>query len=295
VSASPTPPDVPGEVSLGASLARLRREAGLTGKELGRRAGMSQAKVSRIETGVGSVDPKDVSALAGALGLSEDEQLHLTEQAERGRDQVTDWRPTRLGAADRQRDFAQLEAATREFRVYQPAVVVGLLQTSEYARSVLSQFQALTSAKIADSPVDVSEAVSARVRRHQVLADKNRHFTFIMSEAVLSNRLCRPADMLAQIERIREVAAESNVTVSIVPADARWKIPPYHGFEMLDDRCVLIDLINTTLISRVRADIRLYGEVFATLEELGTTDIGPLLDQYYDFYLEESGRDHGRG
>jgi transcriptional regulator with XRE-family HTH domain len=285
---SPDPPAQP-VPTVGEALAKLRKEARLTGHQLGALAGMSQAKISRIETGAALVDPRDVSALAQALNLSHEDERRLVEQAERAHNQMTDWRPAQLGVADRQRDVAQLEGTTREFRVFQPAVIVGLLQTSEYARAIITKFQTeLASSRIATSSVVVSEAVSARVQRHEVLAEPQKHFHFVMSEAVLSNRLSRPTDMLAQIDRLREVARQDNVTLRIVPAEARWAIPPYHGFELLDDRCVLVDLFNTTLMSRGRSDIRLYREVFDSIELQATTDIDPILDRYLDFYLDQS-------
>jgi transcriptional regulator with XRE-family HTH domain len=293
---SPPPSaEVPGDVTFGAALLILRRRAGLTGRELADRAGTSQARISRLEHGA-TVDPRDIPALGRELGLDEEGIQRLVElaEAEQGQDQTADWRPTPFGAAPRQHEFGQLESTAHDFRVFQPTVVVGLLQTSEYARSILSQFQSLTSARIADSPVDVSEAVSARIQRHGVLAEKNRQFRFVMSEAVLSNRFCRAADMLAQIDRIREVAEAENVTIGFVPPDAPWTIPPYHGFELLDEKQVLIDLVNTTLVSRERADIRLYREVFELAEKLSTTDVNPILDRYFDFYLEESRREHNR-
>jgi hypothetical protein len=69
---------------------------------------------------------------------------------------------------------------------------------------------------------------------------------------------------------------------------------PYHGFELLDDWCVLVDLINTTLVSRGRADIRLYAEVFDALLEQSTTDIDAILDRYFTYYLDEAGRKRSR-
>jgi transcriptional regulator with XRE-family HTH domain len=280
--------------SVGKALYRLRKRAGLTGQQLGRAVKMSQAKISRIENGVGAVDPADVRRVAHELNASEEEVARLIELAESGHNRMADWRPTELGAAGRQHEFAQLEATTQELRVFQPAVVVGLLQTSEYARAILAPFTEVADSRTADSTVDVSEAVSARVRRHEVLADATKQFRFVMAETVLTNRLCRPADMLAQLDRIREVARQENVTVSIVPENARWPIPPYHGFELADDRAVLVDTFNTTLRSRGRADIRLYRDVFDALERSGTTDIDPIIDRHFDIYLELSRRPRSR-
>ncbi len=284
-------PDLP----IGAHLARLRRQRGLTGQDLGLRAQMSQAKVSRIETGVVVADPADVGRLARALGLSDAEAQELVDRAEQAQHHASEWRTIPVGVAERQREVAALENSTREFRVFQPTVVFGLLQTSEYARAILSKFQSVpASSRMAGSTADIAEAVTARVRRHEVLAEPGRRFHFLMSEAVLDNRLCRPHEMVAQIERLREAAAEENTSLRIIPAGARWSIPPYHGFELMDDRCILVDLFSGSLMSRERGAIRMYRQVFDALEQQGTQDIDPILDRYLDLYLDLTRRPRAR-
>ncbi len=291
---SPLPFSPADDTPVGTTLARLRRAAGLTGKQLGSRLGISQAKVSRIETGAVVADPKDVRAYARTLGLPADEERRLVEQAERSHNRMTDWRPSQLDVADRQRDVAQIEASTKEFRIFQPAVIVGLLQTSEYARAILARFQSdLVASGSAEPTGLISEAVSARVQRHEVLADPRKQFFFVMSEAVLSNRVCRPTDMLAQIERLREVARQKNVWLGLIPAEIEWATPPYHGFELLDDRHVMVDLFNTTLTSNGRADATLYRQVFNSMRRRATEDIDRILDRHFEIYLELS-RPHAR-
>ena len=277
------------EIPIGVTLARLRRAAGFTGQELGALTGMSQPKISRIETGTAQPDPRDVRTLARALDLDPTDVQRLVDRAERAQNRMTDWRPGEPGVADRQREVAQVEHTTREFRVFQPAVIVGLLQTSEYARAILTPFQLnLVASRTGDAPGVVSEAVSARVRRHEVLADQRKKFHFVMTESVLTNRVCRPTDMLAQIERLREVARQDNVKLGIIPERARLSIPPYHGFELLDDRYVMVDLFNTTLMSRGRVDTSLYRQVFDNLQERAETEIDEILDRHLEIYLDLS-------
>ena len=291
----PSLPADPDEASVGETLGRLRRAAKLTGHQLGSRAGMSQAKISRIETGNVPAEPRDVQALARALRLPAEDERRLVERAARSHNRMTDWRPVPPDLADRQREIGQMETGTREFRVFQPAVIVGLLQTSEYMRVLLNRIYGdLFSDRTGEPSGVVSEAVSARVQRHEVLADQRKHFYFLMTESVLSNRVCPPIDMLAQIERLREVAKQENVTIRIVPADVQWSIPPYHGFELLDDKYVTVDLFNTTLITRGRMDIALYRQVFEDLESLGTAEIDQVLDRYIDTYLDLSRPRPGR-
>jgi transcriptional regulator with XRE-family HTH domain len=287
---SPLPLEEVEDAPVGEVLARLRRAAKVTGQRLGELVDMSQAKISRIETGAVAADPADVHKIAAALGLSPADQNRLLEKAAHSRDHITDWQPVQSNVVDRQVEFARIEGETRVFRVFQPTVVVGLLQTSEYARAILSRFQLeLIAGGRADEGV-VFEAVSARVRRHEVLADRRKQFHFVMTETVLNNRVCRPSDMLAQIDRLREVSQQENVTLSIIPSDADLSIPTYHGFELLDDRCVMVDLYNTTIVSRGRADTSIYRQVFDNLQSVGTTDIGGLLDKYFELYLELSRR-----
>jgi len=80
------------------------------------------------------------------------------------------------------------------------------------------------------------------------------------------------------------------VTLSIIPGDADLSIPTYHGFELLDDRYVMVDLFNTTMMSRGHADTSLYRQVFDNLEEAGTTEIDDVLDKYFEIYLDLSRR-----
>jgi transcriptional regulator with XRE-family HTH domain len=279
-------PDLPEEL-VGAALARWRKRRGIPGQALGDRVGMSQAKISRLENGVVNADPNDVRVLAVELKLPPAEVERLVDLAERTDDRLTDWRPTALGLADRQRDVGQLEATTTTHRNFQPTVVPGLLQTSEYARSIMSGLQIeLDDDRIAGSAATVAVAVAARMERNQILLHPKMTFHFLMTESVLSNRVGEPVEMLGQIKRLREVSEFENVTVRIVPADADLPVAPYHGFYIADDRWVLVDLFNTSLRSRGRQTVRHYRRVFDAIERAAVADIAPLLDRYQRAYAQ---------
>ena len=109
-----------------------------------------------------------------------------------------------------------------------------------------------------------------------------------MTEAVLRNRVLGPDDMLGQIKRLREVAQMPNVTLSVIPADAKLEVPPYHGFELLDDRLVAVDVFNTLVRTRGRSDIELYALAFDALAKSATVEFGPILDRYRAMYLDRS-------
>ena len=243
---------------VGVALARWRKRRKIPGQVLGARVGMSQAKISRLETGASAPDPNDVRLIAEqGLELPLDEVERLVALAEHSSNQLVDWRPTQSGLAHRQRDVRQLENSAHQLRIFQPAVVPGLLQTSEYARALMVALRTeLADDAIADSATVVSEAVAARMQRNQVLTEPGRRFRFVIAESVLANKVCGPAEMLAQLERLRDVARQPDVDVRVIALDADWPIAPYHGFVLMDDRCVLVDLFNTSLMSRGRRIIR---------------------------------------
>jgi transcriptional regulator with XRE-family HTH domain len=272
--------------SLGARLAELRRARNLTGRQLGKLVGMSQPKISRLENDVAPADSTDVERIARALDAPDDVVVALIELAEQSHDRMTDWRPMGASLAHRQRDAGQIEANVRVMRIFQPLVIPGLLQSSDYARAVLTPFQHLIfQTSEAAARLAVPEAVSARITRQEALADPTRTFHFLIMEEVLTDNVCGPEYMPAQIERLREVAKQENVTIGVIPRGERLAPPPLNGFTLADDDLVTVDLLNTALTSHGRVDTAVYRQIFDEYAEKATADIDPLLDRHLEQHL----------
>lgn len=272
---------------VGAILARWRRRRKLTGHALGDLVGMSQAKISRLETGAVAAEPGDVRLLAEALGMPPAEVNRVVELAERADDRLTDWTSAQPGLAERQREMGNIEQSAKEHRIFQPTVVPGLMQTSEYARAILSDLRdELDDARIADSMGAVSAAVNARMQRNHILLLPDREFHFLITEQVLRNLVCKPAEMIAQIDRMREVAAYPNVQLRVVADDAQLPIAPYHGFYIADNRVVTVDLFTASMKSSGRRTIHAHRRVFDALERVGLAETDELLDGYQAHYAQ---------
>jgi hypothetical protein len=247
---------------------------------------MSQAKISKIETGAVKPSPEDVELLARVLGAPPEEVEQLARQAAQYRDRMTDWRFGRNDPATWQREVAHLEADATELRVFQPAVLSGLLQTTEYARAVLTAVQEAWTDTVVRRSAGVSDAVSARIGRQVILDDPAKQFHFVVPEASLRNLVTEPEDMPAQLHRLGEVARQKNVTLTMIRDDERWRFPPFHGFLLLDDQHVIIDLFNTNVVTSGPSDLRLYRHVFDALEGRAIRDIDPILEKYRRHYLQ---------
>jgi transcriptional regulator with XRE-family HTH domain len=136
-------------------LREARKAVGLTGERLAARCGISQSKISKIETGKVLPSVTDVERILTALGARSDltdELLALTRMAN------TEFQSTRTdmrrGLYRKQRELAALEADSAHIRFFLPTMITGLLQTPEYARASLGVF-----------PGDNSQAITKRLDR----------------------------------------------------------------------------------------------------------------------------------
>ncbi|MBG0568267.1 helix-turn-helix domain-containing protein [Actinoplanes aureus] len=279
-------PPGPEEPTIGAALRAARKRAGLTGGQLAARAGISQAKVSRLETGASGADPADVRLLADAMRLPPAERDELVRLAQRTREQMRDWRPEPGGLPRRQDEISVLEQESKEIRVFNPAVVPGLMQTSQYAEALMVSISRMHTPEGAGPALrtDVMAAVTRRIRRQQLLASPAKAFYFVITESVLGNGIGSPEDMIGQIRRLRDLARLPNVTFAIIPARSFLPDAPMHSFELLDEQAVIIDLFNTSVTSQGRADVKLYRELFGRLETAAVAAVDATLSEYAAHY-----------
>jgi transcriptional regulator with XRE-family HTH domain len=287
------PPPDESSATVGKTIAGMRRRAGLTGHQLGKMVQMSQAKISRIETGQSSVSPADAARLARALGASSDAVDHVVAMAQRTHDEMTDWRQSSGVAGGIQAQASELEAEAQVIRIFQPNVIVGLAQTAEYATGILNAFAEIFQSPDEESrPASVARAVTARIGRQEILIRPDREFHFLMGEAALTGRLVSPIEMLAQIEHLGRLAKRANIELRFIPADVRLMLPMpmLNGFELLDDTAVFVDLFNTAMISRGVKDVAQYRGVFDRLEQTASAS-EPILKKYRGIYLAELTRD----
>ena len=93
-----------------------------------------------------------------------------------------------------------------------------------------------------------------------------------------------PAEMISQIDRMREVARFPNVRLSVITDGTRVPKPIYHGFFVAGDRWVSVDLFSGTLRATGRKIVREYCDDFDALESVAQTDIDELLGSYQARY-----------
>lgn len=235
-------------------LRRLREEAGyLNGKDLAARLDWQPSKVSRVENGRQTATSADVSAWADAVRASESVAAELREELyaltlERNR-----WsRQPRTGHRARQEYSREIEQDTARIRVFELAVLPGLVQTAEYARCVF-----LAGAELHRSPRDTDTAVRARLQRQSVLHDKDTTVEILIAESALRYPLCSPEVMNAQLDRILALFGLESVRIGVLPFDVALPVVPIHGVWLLDDLAVA-ETLDSETTSRDPETVALY-------------------------------------
>lgn len=243
-------------------LRNLRRDAGISGRELAVRCGWSDAKASRIGNARTPPSDADIRAWCRACDAA-DQAPDLIATNRQSAEAHIQWRRLqRTGLRRVQESTESLYQRTRLFRVYVSDVIPGFLQTPGYATALLSSI-----AEFRGAPDDVTDAVKVRMRRNAVLTNGAHRFSFVLEESVLRYRLCTVETMAAQLGHLLGVMDLQNVAVGIVPFSAQRTVWPMPTFTMFDDARVHADTLDAASTLTQPSQVDLYAQAFGRLSQ----------------------------
>ena len=249
--------------SLGIRLRDIRRDAGLSGTELARLEGWQPSKITKIEHGRQTPSEADLRAWCDRCGALA-ELPDLIAAVRSIETQFAEWRRViKGGIRRRQEASAAVYDRARLFRIYEPAVIPGLLQTRDYALSVLS-----TSISFFRVPDDAEESADARIQRQRVLTHGDRRFHMLLGEQCLHTNIGGTDIMAEQLDHLLSLLRLPRMRLGIIPFGAPYRVPLNNGFWIMDEALVQFDTY-TAELSLVRPDeIELYGRAFERLAAL---------------------------
>ncbi|WP_433229585.1 helix-turn-helix domain-containing protein [Actinomadura formosensis] len=200
---------------VGAQLRRFREAARISTEAAGYEIRGSHSKISRMELGRVGFKERDIADLLTLYGVTDpdvrEELLELAEHAntpgwwQAYGDVVPSWFEPYLG----------LEQGAVVIRVYEIQNVPELLQTPDYARTLI------TARHPEASQAEIERRVELRMARRRVF-DRREPLKLwaVLDEAVLRRVVGGPATMRAQLEHLIEMAALPNITVQVLPFTA---------------------------------------------------------------------------
>ncbi|MGH3907826.1 MAG: helix-turn-helix domain-containing protein [Pseudonocardiaceae bacterium] len=248
---------------LSATLRRLRHEAQLSGIEAAKAAGLSQPKISRLETGKQVPTATEVEALCRVYRAPARTRKQLLVVAhDLQEEQVSARVMLQRGAYRMQERIGRIEAASRLLRSFHPVVVIGLLQTPGYIRGLIGE----------SLPDDELEQIVAARKDRQRLLDTDREFVLIVTEGALRWHVGSPAVMIAQLQHLAEATRRRNVRLGVIPWTRPVQAGAIHGFHLYDRRAAIVGTETATAIITDPRDIADYETCFTTYEALAVYD-----------------------
>lgn len=243
----------------------LRKEAGLTIKELARRCDWHYSKTSRIENALTGPTATDIRKWCAAAH-AQDQAQDLIVQSLNAESMYKEWRhQVRSGLKQLQDSLVQFYRQTELLRMYSSMLVPGLLQTEGYAAAVLR-----TAARFRELPVDDSlEAARARVERSRVIHEPGHRFVFVIEESVLHCQMADTEAMAAQLGHLLSAGALPAVSLGIIPTATRERTHwPEETFSLYDDKLVSVELVSAEVNVTQPCEIALYLKAFEQLRSM---------------------------
>ncbi|OLB80112.1 MAG: DNA-binding protein [Actinobacteria bacterium 13_2_20CM_2_71_6] len=239
----------------------MRKNAGLTGRQLAQLAGWPNSKVSKIEYGKQTPTEDDVRAWCSHCAAG-DQVADLIASVRHIEAMYVEWRRMlALGTRRRQLASIRLEAQPRLLRWYEPVLVPGILHTAEYAAAVMGRV-----IEFYGIPDDLAAGVSARMERQQILYRGDHHFHFILAQQALRTMVGGIDVMSGQLDRLLTVLSLPRVSLGVVPVHSAYRVPT-NQFIMFDDRVVHVETVSAELTVSQPREIVLYARAFQELSK----------------------------
>ncbi|MFE3442841.1 helix-turn-helix domain-containing protein [Nocardia sp. NPDC059180] len=249
-------------IALGSRLRRLRESCGVSREAAGDAIRGSHAKISRLELGRTGFKERDIRDLLTLYGVTDDDKrepyLDMARKAndpgwwQSYSDLLPAWFETYVG----------LEQAATTIRTYEAQFIPGLLQTADYARSVI----------MLGNDDETERRVAVRIRRQKIL---HRRAAPTLWAVIDENALRRPVGgmkvLREQIKHLIDISELPNVRIQVLPysagghpaAGGPFSILRFPEPELPD--IVYTEQLTSSLYMEKRHDVELYMSVMNQL------------------------------
>ncbi|HEU5159021.1 MAG TPA: helix-turn-helix transcriptional regulator [Streptosporangiaceae bacterium] len=195
---------VTARTTVGREIRRAREARGLSRAEVAAEFPVSESLVAKWEAGTQAIKPEYMRRLIEVLQISPEEVVRILGEVVAG-EAVPEWSGR----------WPSIEGNAVEVYSFDLSAVPGLLQTPEYARTVLQYNR--------HAPIDIEEQVQVRLDRQKIL-DKDRPPTtvFVIDEYALRRRVGSAKIMAEQLMRLVEFAQRPDVFIHVVQSNVEY-------------------------------------------------------------------------
>lgn len=228
---------------LSAELRRLREQAKLSSTEVTKRLGWSSGKLTRFERGEWKrPNPRDVQDLCEVYGVTDERRREYLMQLARDGRLKGWWDPYDKMLSEAYSTYIGLEVEAAAVLNFEPLMIPGLLQTSDYAHGVTEG-----SAREVDDD-EIAKRVEIRLERQAALrGDEPMRLWTIVDEAALRRLVGGPEVMRAQMAALLKAAELPKLSLQVIPYATGAHASMTGGFAVLqfpepeDDDAVYVE------------------------------------------------------
>ncbi|MFD0199674.1 MULTISPECIES: helix-turn-helix domain-containing protein [Saccharothrix] len=264
---------------LGATLRNHRKAARKTLEHSAAHLGVSESKISNMESGRYGQPPEEVAKLLAFYDADPDRIARIVALGQED-DTGSWWAPWSSVIPQWLRLFAGLEGMAASAFVYSPLFVHALLQTEEYATAVASSARRVR-------PVDMDRMVAFRMERQRWLTDETSPLKlhFVIEETALLRPIGGKDVLRRQAEHLLEAARLPTVDIQVIEAEVGMHPGltgefTLFGFEEFDET-VYVELQEDAVYLHDSGKVRAYNMTAKTLRDIA-------LDQHESASLIES-------
>jgi transcriptional regulator with XRE-family HTH domain len=260
---------------LGRHLRELRDHAKLSIREAAKRLELSPAKLSRLENGETSVRSLDVEQACKIYGVTDDELVRsLMNLAIETK--AKSWLQSYADVVSE--NFAMyigLEAEAASLAWYETDFIPGLLQTREYARSLMAT-ERLTGKQL--DPGQLERRLEVRLTRQRILTRESDPpvLTVVLSEAALRRMIGGAEAMAGQLAHLLEMTRLANVEIRVMPLDREHaglttgqfvllNFPPHESSLLTEPLSVYVDGYLGFFLTNHAEEVELYQTAWTNL------------------------------
>ncbi|GIG67826.1 helix-turn-helix domain-containing protein [Phytomonospora endophytica] len=213
---------------IGTEIARIRKQAALSLADIAKATGISKPKVGNMETGRFQQFPDDIALVLEVCRADRRDIDRIVGLAAQ-QDAKTWWAAWSNVVPDWWKTFAGLEGLADAAFTFQPLLVPGLLQTTDYARAITVDTGFVR-------PDQTERFVSFRqARASRLTAEEPLTYHVVIGEPALRLAVGTVEQRRAQFEHVLELGRRNNVTIQILrPEDGAHPALAIGEFSVLD-------------------------------------------------------------
>ncbi|TDQ49220.1 helix-turn-helix domain-containing protein [Actinorugispora endophytica] len=246
-------------ILLGYQLRQLRESKNISRADAAYKIRGSESKISRVELGRVGFKIRDVEDLLTFYGVDDPAVRSSFLTLAREANEPGWWHKYGESLPIWFQSYVGMEEAATQLRVYETQFVPGLLQTEDYAREVITRG--------GKNRLDVlaKDRIATRMRRqHRIRENPGVKLWVIIDEPAVRRPVGNAAIMRAQLQHLKKLSEESNITLQIVPFSqgvyaaetGSFTILRYPEYDLPD--VVYVEQLTGGMIQEKRAEVEQY-------------------------------------